>query len=275
MAVSLVSEVFAYMTGSDLTAYERLVLVAIAEQANKDTREAYQCSGENGKKRWNLREVVGLSETGLRGVFQRLAERGLEVRVAFGKDSSGRTLYAVYGRQTTYRLPVLSKEVGDVESSPPADVPASPRGDVQASPGDVSASPGDVQASPFPSASRQDPKSMHAREPWQIVMEKTGAKPSEARAIAARILDGRTDIRNPSGLIWKMAQGDELARHLREHRAAQKRADDAADAQVRQKQPQCEHGQLGGEFPHSITGDIRCWACRAKSNIVQLPRRAS
>lgn len=183
MAVRLITEVLRYLGRNDeVTTTERLVLVLIAERANEQTREAWP----GGTEAWDLGRLAGLTPTGLRGALQRLAQRGLEVRVAHGKDTQGRPVYAGWNRQTTYRLPIL---LGDVQASPSdggtgdeirprrrrgsrvqetttasvGDVQASPSdsgvGDVQASVGDAYASVGDVpralgdvQASPFSSS---------------------------------------------------------------------------------------------------------------------------
>jgi hypothetical protein len=263
VAVSLVGEVVAYITGSDLTTAERLVLLTIAEQANAGTRQAYQVTGEGGKRRWMLGEVVGLSPTGLRDVFQRLAKRGIEVRVAFGKDSKGRTLYAVYGRQTTYCLPELPRRLGDGPASPRGDSQPSGRGDGQAPTGDGQAPTGDAGPSPFPSASRQAPKS--SSEPRQIVMNNTDAKPSEADAVVARVRNERNP-RNLGGLLIRMARDGDLQEWVNQVRAARIKADaheaDAADRKVSRNQPTCDHGKAGGAYPHSVSGQIRCKACR-------------
>lgn len=271
MAISLISEVVAYLPGTDLTSAERLVLFAVAEAANRETREAYQCNGENGKKRWVLAEVVGLSPTGLRDTFQRLARRDLEVRVAFGKDSKGRVLYAVYGRQTTYRLPHLTGRVGDGQTSPRGDGRPSGRGDGVAPTGDGQAPPGDGGASPFSSASRSYPKSSSS-EPRQIVITNTDAKPSEADAVVARIANERNP-RNVGAFVAHLAKSGELQDWVNQARAARIKADrdsaEVADRKARQGMPQCRHGLAGGDQPHVVTGAIRCRACRDRQQLTK------
>jgi hypothetical protein len=261
VALSLITEVVAFLPGSDLTTSERLVLFAIADQANADTRMAYQSTG---RKRWVLAEVVGLSATGLRDAFQRLAKRHLEVRVAFGKDSSGRVLYAVYGRQTTYWLPYLTDRVGDGQASPRGDDRPSGRGDGGALPGDGQAPPADGGLSPFSSAARKPLKSSSS-ELRQLVMQHTDAKPGEADAVVARIVNERNPQRL-GGFIAHLAKTGELQDWVNQVRAARIKADreqaDVADRKVRQGMRPCDHGMTGGDQPHSFTGEIRCNNCR-------------
>lgn len=261
MAVSLVSEVVAYLMGSDLTTAERLVLLAIAEQANRDTRKAWQSNGGDGKRRWVLSEVTGFSESGLRNVCQKLAKRGIEVREAFGKDTSGRILYAVYGRQTTYLLPPL----GDSEMSPRGGPTQSPRGGPYESPGDSNESPGDSDVSPFPSASLLLPNSSRG-EPRQIVLKNTNAKPSEADAVVARVKNENPNLRSLGAFIAHLAKAGELQDRVNQVRAARIKAEaqetEAADIKARQGLPRCQHGKAGGDLPHSVSGQIRCRPCR-------------
>lgn len=89
-----------------VTPAERLVLIAIAEKAHKDTRECWP-----GLEK--LMRHTGLTRTGLQQAFRRLSARGLEVRIAVAKDKDGRPVYAYRGKQTRYRLPELP------ELSPP------------------------------------------------------------------------------------------------------------------------------------------------------------
>lgn len=268
MAVSLISEVVTYIAGSDLVLGERMVLMAIAEQANAQTRQAWQESGEGGKRRWVLSEVVGVTPTGLRAILQRLAKRGLEVRVPLGKDAGGRVVYAVYGRQTTYRLPELTTR-GDGRKKPV--------GDTSVAPGDTSVAPCDTTVSPYPSVSRQSPNSMRAREPRQIVIENTDAKPSEADAVVARVAN-EVKPRSLGGFLVHLAKSGELQTWVGETRAARIKADaqeaEVADRKARRGLPRCEHGHVGGEQPHSATGRIRCQQCGKRQQAERINRTA-
>lgn len=144
MAIQLITEVLDNAP-PDLTPAELVVLIVIAERANVRTRMAFQ-STDPARKRWVLAERARLSTTGLRTVLQRLAARGIEVRVARGKDASGRLVFAHRGAQTTYQLP----RFGDALTSPFPE-----KGDALTSDGDVLTSPnsekGDALTSPYPS----------------------------------------------------------------------------------------------------------------------------
>lgn len=276
MAVSLITEVMDYLTGTDVTPAERYILVAIAEQANVKTRQAWQEYGGGGKRRWVLAERVGLSETGLRTALQRLANRGLEVRVALGTDARGRAFYAAHGHQTTYRVPVLPKREGDAQASPNGDAQAqegdvspSAKGDAQAREGDATAREGDAQASPYPSDSRQSPNSKRAREPRHIVMEHTDAKPSEAEAVVARIVN-EVKPRTLGGFINHLAQSGDLQTWVNEARAAGIKADIKTANELRQRMPPCEHGRPGGDQPHPTSGEPWCIDCRFRQRAQRL-----
>jgi hypothetical protein len=97
MAISLVVEVLDHAP-RDLTQAELVVLVVLPEQAREETREC-----------WPGMELIchrsRLQEDSVRKVFQRLAARGLEVRVPVGKSKSGQSVYAHHGARTLYRIP--------------------------------------------------------------------------------------------------------------------------------------------------------------------------
>lgn len=88
----------------DLTPAERLVLVVIAENIN---------DGDPKRQTWPdfsaavLAKRAGLTAETLRKALQRLAKRGMEVRVPIATGKDGRALYAVPGHQCRYRLPLL------------------------------------------------------------------------------------------------------------------------------------------------------------------------
>lgn len=278
MAVSLIVEVMDFATGSDLTPAERYILVTIAEQAHAETRRAWQEYGGNGKRRWVLHERVGLSETGLRTALQRLAGRGLEVRVALGTDARGRPFYAAHGHQTTYRLPVLPKRKGDAQASASpskrkaeGDAQASAKGDAQAREGDVLTSPkgdvlayeGDAQASPYPSELPKNNNSS-AREPRHVVMQQTDAKPSEADAVIARI-QSEIKPRTLGGFLAHLGREGDLQRWVDEARAAAAKNDLRTANELRQRLPPCVDGEPGGDQLHPTSGEPWCINCRQRA----------
>jgi len=92
-----------------LTAGEWKVLVVVAERANDETRQCYPGLPL-------LADETNLSEDGVTKALQRLAARGLELRVPVlddagqpRRDRRGRLVYAYPGHQTTYRLPELAE----------------------------------------------------------------------------------------------------------------------------------------------------------------------
>lgn len=112
VSVELIREVMDWMERApkDLSQSERLVLMVIAEQSREHSRnyngrviEARTCfPGRESMMKW-----IGLEETSLRSAYQRLAHRGLEVRVEQGRDAAGRPVYAARGHATVLKLPLL------------------------------------------------------------------------------------------------------------------------------------------------------------------------
>jgi hypothetical protein len=97
VAIELICEVLKHAP-QDLSSAERLVLVVIAEAANGATRKCWP-------KRETIAHRAGLELSGLKKVFQKLAARGLEVRIPIGKDKKGGLVFAHEGHQTEYLLP--------------------------------------------------------------------------------------------------------------------------------------------------------------------------
>lgn len=107
MSITLIAEAQEIIHATpDMTVAERYLLWIIAERARDTGREAW--SGNDG---WDIVEMAGISERGLRAAFVRLAKRGIEVRVPHGKDKNGRPVYAGWSAQATYRLPTLAEVI--------------------------------------------------------------------------------------------------------------------------------------------------------------------
>lgn len=83
---------------AELTAQERLLLVAIAEAARDETR-----TGWPGMEKLTRR--TGLGARSVRDILAQLAERGYEVRVSVGTDKNGKPVFAHRGQRTAYQLP--------------------------------------------------------------------------------------------------------------------------------------------------------------------------
>ncbi|MFG1709202.1 hypothetical protein ACFLIM_39030 [Nonomuraea sp. M3C6] len=120
MAESLVGEVASWLgtpAAQGMPASDRCVLFIIAERANKTTRRMLWHRGdrrEDGTK-ITLTETLlirtGLGTRGLSEALQRLAARGIEVRVQIDTDSLGRPVFARRGHAVDYRLPPLPASV--------------------------------------------------------------------------------------------------------------------------------------------------------------------
>lgn len=98
MAYQLVQEVLDH--APPMTAAERLVLVAIAETIRSTA--ARQCDLDTEALQ---RRTGGLDPSNVRAAFRRLADRGLDVRVALGVDRGGKPVYAYRGQVPRYQLP--------------------------------------------------------------------------------------------------------------------------------------------------------------------------
>lgn len=102
--------------------------------------------------------------------------------------------------------------------------------------------------------------------PARIVIEATGAKPSEADAIVTRVRNERNPRSLPA-LLRHMAKDGELAQLLTEQRAATRKAAVAAQMIELRRAPPCEHGDPGGNLPHPASGAPLCPKCRLRARL--------
>lgn len=263
MAIALVDEVVMYLsTNTELTAIERLVLLAVAQRANGDTREAWQSLAPG--RRWVLAEIVGVKESGLRNATLRLRTRGLEVRVPLGKDKNGNAVYAVRGRQTTYRLPVLTIEGATPVApyDPGKALRGGEKGATTERKGATYVAAGATSVAPFSSVLPSITSSINprVREAKRIIIEATGAKPSEAEAIATQLLT--QGARSPAAVVRSMIPTGALDDALAEIRSTAAKADLAELNRSRASMPPCEHGEAGGDVIHPTSGLPWCLDCR-------------
>lgn len=101
-------------TPLDLTASQRLMLLALAERARDDTREVLPGRGES--VRAMLLRRTGLTESGLSNTMRGVARLVGDVRVPIATGDDGRAVYAWRGQQTTrFRLPILPLLESDEE----------------------------------------------------------------------------------------------------------------------------------------------------------------
>jgi hypothetical protein len=92
-----------------LTDRDRLLLLAIAENASDDTREGWPgWQLLTLRMGWSHHKDGGRST--LKAALRDLAGRGVDVRVPLGNDRNGAPIYAVRGHKSTYRLPDLTED---------------------------------------------------------------------------------------------------------------------------------------------------------------------
>lgn len=147
---------------TDLTAAERMVLVAIGENVR---------DGDPTRLTWpdfnvhTLAERTGLTGKGsLKSALQRLAARGLEVRVPITQGKDGRPVFALPGKQCRYRFPAElegeattspSVEEGEDRTSPGEDR-TSPKGRTQPRQGRTGPPPTPPPSTPPPSREAEE-----------------------------------------------------------------------------------------------------------------------
>lgn len=85
---------------AELTPAERLLLVAIAEKADEQSRMSWPGMD-------TLTRRTGLCDRRVRQVLADLAARGYEVRVQRGVDKHGKPVFATKGHRTEYRVPTF------------------------------------------------------------------------------------------------------------------------------------------------------------------------
>jgi hypothetical protein len=159
-----------------LTAAERMVLVAIGENVR---------DGDPTRLTWpdfnvhTLAERTGLTGKGsLKSALQRLAGRGLEVRVPITEGKDGRPVFALPGKQCRYRFPAALG--GEVTTSPSAE-----EGEDRTSPGEATTSP---MGRPQPRQGRSGPP---PTPPPSTPPPSKGAEEEEEPAAPVRDAGGR------------------------------------------------------------------------------------
>lgn len=102
---------------ANLTAVDRLLLVAIAEDANDKTRQGYP-GWELVARRMGWSGHKDGGKNAVSTALAALAGRGLDVRVPLTTDKNGRPVYAVRGRRATYRIPPLERVAPTATQTP-------------------------------------------------------------------------------------------------------------------------------------------------------------
>lgn len=94
--------------GAELSDKEFIVLLTIADRVlNESTRRMFRKKGDDCDLHERIRQVVGVNEENFRKLLQRLAARGLDVRVPFRKDKHGNPVFAARGHAMDFRLPEM------------------------------------------------------------------------------------------------------------------------------------------------------------------------
>lgn len=96
---------------ADLTPNERFVLMLVAERAHEKTRDMWRHKADEETLAERMASCIGINPKALGEILGRLASRGLEVRVPIGVDKKGRTIFAMRGKATAFRLPELPASV--------------------------------------------------------------------------------------------------------------------------------------------------------------------
>lgn len=108
MAGRLIGEVIEWLrtpAAQGMTTSERLVLIAIADRVlDEENRMMRRFATDNCNLHERLCQIVGGD---IKDALQRLADRGLEVRVEWRKDKHGNPVYAGRGHAMEFRLPVF------------------------------------------------------------------------------------------------------------------------------------------------------------------------
>lgn len=223
---------------ADLTKEERLLLLAIADDANERTRVS--SPGRDLLEHW-----TGMGDQALKKALRKLTERGWDIRVAIAKREDGSPIYAVRGRRSTYRVPVFPPRVDhplpvfrDRHSSPEW---GSQENANEAEWGSFENGMGVSQDPPSPQSPNTPPRAQRARTtshpsgkprrrtdkkdhrtPVEIVIDATGATETEAESVIARLQNDH-EIKSLTGFLKHTADTGDLQAALDSHRTRTRR----------------------------------------------------
>ncbi|WP_141576170.1 hypothetical protein [Actinomadura sp. WMMA1423] len=94
--------------GAELSDKEFAVLLTIADRVlDERARDMRRFKNDDCDLYDRLCQVAKVSPQGLKKILQRLAERGLDVRVVWKRDKNGDPVYAAKGHAMDFRLPEL------------------------------------------------------------------------------------------------------------------------------------------------------------------------
>lgn len=133
MSARLIGELTAWLltpAAADLTPAERLVLYVVAERAHERTRIMLRHRGDDIQLVDRIAQTTGLARDGaLKRAFQRLAARGLDVRIPAKMGANGKPVFTHEGHSMRFRLPEFPASVTIPEAAAPVDDPVDTPGD--------------------------------------------------------------------------------------------------------------------------------------------------
>lgn len=269
MGIKLIVEVLDHAP-RDLSQAELVVLIAIAEEANDVTREAWPGMTKLARR-------TRMAPVSVRHVLERLRDRKLEIRVPIGIDHSGAPVFAGRGRCTVYRIPAFSmtdrspikdtyladsrtdQDTNRPVRGPDRDTNGPDRGPGQDT-GRSDSRPGQDTNRPVRGPGQDalplSKELLLQQQASKIVTSETDADEVEARAVVAAVVAEKRPA-NLVGFLTTLARARELPEWVERVRARAGRAGrDEWLAQL-DAQPECDHGYRGGHVPDG-DGWVRC-----------------
>lgn len=157
MSARLIGELANWLlspAAADVTPHERLVLFVIAERSHERTRLMLRHRGDDLQLVDRIAASSGLARDGaLKKAFQRLAGRGLEVRIPVKKGKNGKPVFTHEGHSMRFRLPEFPASVA---------IPERPAGPVDDEPQPVDNSAGEAPQDGPDGDERRDVSSHHS-----------------------------------------------------------------------------------------------------------------
>lgn len=245
---------------SDLTPTERLTALTLLAMTDADSAVI---PAEHTPSLTRIQAMTGQGATTVKRALNALEESGWVVRkrpdVAKARADKERTRYAL-------KVPVTRSTQG-LEARSTQGLARSTQGLVTRSTEGLGLGP--QRATSQTAYQTNNNQQASTTSPEDRVREATGASAEEAAAIVKRIREERNP-RSLDGFIQRLARDGDLAQHLADVRAVAARYADDNDRKLRQGQPRCEHGVAGGTQNHTVTGLVRCGACRVTQTATRL-----
>lgn len=254
-------EVERAVLSSDLTPPERLTALTLLALTDQDTAVI---PAEYTPSLTRIQSMTGQGATTVKRVLNSLESSGWVVRkrpnLADARATKERTRYAL-------KVPSARPTQGLVTGSTQG--LARSREGLELGPHRAPGLGPQRATSHTPSHTANNQQQVSTSSPEALVRESTGATADEAAAIVKRIAAERNP-KNLAGFVRHLAGAGDLAQYLTDVRAAAARYADDNDRKIRQGLPRCEHGVAGGTQAHTVTGLVRCGACRTRNQAARL-----